>query len=163
MIKILETMNIQGHIVDIYGTKEEPLFLAVDIAKIIDYSVGNTSWMLNSVDPDEKKLITVSARSNSKTARGNATPKWFLTEYGLYEVLMQSRKSVARRFKSGVKYILKEMRLREEITFEEMFEHSDPLVDEWEAMCRQRNEDGDEEITFDEFLKEYKGYTDDML
>ena len=63
------------------------LFLAVDIAKIIDYSIGNTTWMLKSVDPDEKKLITVSTRSSSKTARGNATDKWFLTEYGLYEVL----------------------------------------------------------------------------
>ena len=163
MIKILETMNIQGHIVDIYGTKEEPLFLAVDIAKIIDYSVGNTSWMLNSVDPDEKKLITVSARSNSKTARGNATPKWFLTEYGLYEVLMQSRKPVARRFKSSVKRILKDIRLRDEGSFEDWLNGPDPLVDEWEAICRQRNEDGDDEITFNEFLKEYKGYTDDML
>lgn len=163
MINILETINILGHDLDIYGTKEEPLFLAVDIAKFIDYSVGNTTWMLNSVDPDEKKLITVSARSNSKTARGNATPKWFLTEYGMYEVLMQSRKPIARRFKVGIKVMLKDLRLREEITFEEMFEHSDPLVDEWENMCRQREEDGDDEISFNDFLKEFKGYTDDML
>ena len=35
---------------------------------------------------------------------------WFLTEYGLYEVLMQSRKPIAKEFKKGVKAILKEIR-----------------------------------------------------
>ena len=32
---------------------------------------------------------------------------WFLTEDGLYEVLMQSRKPQAKQFKKGVKEILK--------------------------------------------------------
>ena len=54
---ILETINVQGHELDIYGTKEEPLFLAVDVAKLIDYSVGKTGQMLNTVDEDEKKLM----------------------------------------------------------------------------------------------------------
>ena len=139
------------------------LFLAVDIAKIIDYSIGNTTWMLKSVDPDEKKLITVSTRSISKTARGNATQKWFLTESGLYEVLMQSRKPVARRFKSSVKRILKDIRLRDEGSFEDWMNGPDPLVDEWEAECRRREENEEEDITFEDWLKECKGYTDDML
>ena len=108
-------------------------------------------------------IVGGNSRSNSASiSRGNPE-KWFLTEYGFYEVMMQSRKPMARRFKVGVKCILKELRLREEITFEEMFEHSDPLVDEWEAECRQREEDGDDEISFNDFLKEFKGYTDDML
>ena len=45
MINILESVNLQGHELNIYGTKEDPLFLAVDIAKIIDYSVGKTGQM----------------------------------------------------------------------------------------------------------------------
>lgn len=35
---------------------------------------------------------------------------WFLTEDGLYEVLMQSRKPIAKQFKRGVKEILKSLR-----------------------------------------------------
>lgn len=35
---------------------------------------------------------------------------WFLTEDGLYEVLMQSRKPIAKEFKKGVKEILKTIR-----------------------------------------------------
>lgn len=169
MINILETVNLQGYKLNIYGTKEDPLFLAVDVAKLIDYSVGNTSHMLNTIDEDEKKLINTrciigfnSRSSNTSISRGNPE-KWFLTEYGFYEVMMQSRKPMARRFKVGVKCILKELRLREEITFEEMFEHSDPLVDEWEADCKRREEDEEEDITFEDWLKECKGYTEDMI
>ena len=35
---------------------------------------------------------------------------WFLTEDGLYEVLMQSRKPIAKQFKKKVKEILKQIR-----------------------------------------------------
>jgi prophage antirepressor-like protein len=156
MINLLERIIVQGHNLEIYGTKEKPLFLAVDVAKLIDYSVGHTSHMLNTIDEDEKLIATM-------VRAGQRRDMWFLTEYGMYEVLMQSRKPMARRFKAGVKCILKELRLREEITFEEMFEHSDPLVDEWEVECRRREENEEEDITFEDWLKECKGYTDDMI
>lgn len=169
MINTLETIQIQGHELTIYGTKEEPLFLAVDIAKMIDFSIGNTAHMLSSVDPNEKILINVSALNNSKNGdntrssstsnkRGNPE-KWFLTEYGMYEVLMQSRKPIARKFKANIKDILKDLRLKDELSFEDMFEHSDPLVDEWEKY----NIDTGEDMEFTEWLQLYKGYTEDMI
>ena len=37
---------------------------------------------------------------------------WFLTEDGLYEVLMQSRKPIAKQFKKEVKTLLKNIRKR---------------------------------------------------
>ena len=153
---ILETINVQGHVLDIYGTKEEPLFLAVDVARMIDYSVGNTGQMLNGVDPDEKLTLTIQGA-------GQRRNMWFLTEYGLYEVLMQSRKPIARRFKSSVKRILKDIRLRDEGSFEDWMNGPDPLVDEWEAECVIREENEEEDISFEDWLKEFKGYTDDML
>ena len=156
MIKVLETVNLQGHELTIYGSKEEPLFLAVEVAKLIDYSVGNTSWMLNTVDPDEKLLLEL-------LRAGQRREMWFLTEYGLYEVLMQSRKPVARRFKSSVKRILKDIRLRDEGSFEDWMNGPDPLVDEWEADCKRREENEEEDMSFEDWLKECKGYTDDMI
>ncbi len=155
-MNILETINIIGHEFDIYGTKEEPLFLAVDVAKMIDYSVGHTSHMLNNVDPDEKLVATI-------VRAGQRRDVWFLTEYGLYEVLMQSRKPIARRFKSSVKRILKDIRMRDEGGFEDWMNGPDPLVDEWEVTCKQREENEEGDITFEDWLKEFKGYTDDML
>lgn len=37
---------------------------------------------------------------------------WFLTEHGLYEVLMRSTKPKAKEFKKVIKHILKEIRLK---------------------------------------------------
>ena len=155
-VDILRTINAQGHELNIYGTTEEPLFLAVEVAKMIDYSVGNTGWMLNTVDEDEKLLLEI-------LRAGQRRQMWFLTEDGLYEVLMQSRKPIARRFKRAVKDILKDLRLSGKADFEDWLNHGDPLVEEWETECKRREGTDYGEITFEEFLITYKGYTEDMF
>lgn len=86
----------------VYGTLENPLFLAKDVADWIEHS--NTRMMLKSVDEDEKVV-------NNVYTLGGTQETWFLTEDGLYEVLMQSRKPIAKQFKKQVKAILKEIRL----------------------------------------------------
>ena len=153
---ILRTINAQGHELNIYGTTEDPLFLAVEVAKMIDYSVGKTGHMLHMVDNDEKLTLTI-VRSGQKRAM------WFLTEDGLYEVLMQSRKPIARRFKRAVKDILKDLRLSGKADFEDWLNHGDPLVEEWETECKRREGTDYGDITFEEFLITYKGYTEDMF
>lgn len=65
--------------------------------------------MLGSIDSDEKVKIIVPPN----ILRGYLRPNqeyWFLTEDGLYEVLMQSRKPKAKEFKKEVKKILKSIR-----------------------------------------------------
>lgn len=59
--------------------------------------------MLNKVDDEEKELIQIGTLNNAYSA-------WFLTEQGLYEVLFQSRKPIAKAFKKEVKKILKQIR-----------------------------------------------------
>ncbi|MGX9756224.1 phage antirepressor [Clostridioides difficile] len=105
-LQTIKEQELFGKEFRVYGTLENPLFLAKDVAEWIDYSKTsegyyNTSKMLMSIDEDEKVTIT---NSNSG---GN---KLFLTEDGLYEVLMQSRKPIAKQFKKEVKKILKEIR-----------------------------------------------------
>lgn len=155
-VDILRTINAQGHELNIYGTTEDPLFLAVDVARLIDYSTGNTWNMLNSVDSEEKLLLRMLVSGQNREV-------WFLTEDGLYEVLMQSRKPIARRFKRAVKDILKELRLSGKADFEDWLNHGDPLVEEWETECKRREGTDYGEITFEEFLITYKGYTEDMF
>lgn len=62
--------------------------------------------MLKAVD-DEEKVKVNNVHFENRTG-GNGT--WFLTEDGLYEVLMQSRKPKAKEFKKEVKKILKSIR-----------------------------------------------------
>ena len=78
----------------VYGTTENPLFLAKDVATWIDYT-GRMGQLLNAVDEDEKLMHTI-------YASGQNREMWFLTEDGLYEVLMQSRKPIAKQFKKQV-------------------------------------------------------------
>ena len=77
-------------------------FLAKDVANWIEHS--NPRMMLSNID-DEEKVV-----SNAYTLGGNQE-SWFLTESGLYEVLMLSRKPIAKQFKKKVKEILKTIRL----------------------------------------------------
>lgn len=100
-LTIIKKENVLGKDFTIYGDIENPLFLAKDVAAMIEHS--NVSSMLKSVDEDEKVI------SNVYTL-GGSQESWFLTEYGLYEVLMQSRKPVAKEFKSRVKEILRDLR-----------------------------------------------------
>ena len=106
MTNILEIINEQeilGKQFRIYGTLEKPLFLAKDVAEWIDYDKSSINKMLNKVDDDEK------VRNNIPTL-GGIQEMWFLTEDGLYELLMQSRKPIAKSFKKEVKRILKQIR-----------------------------------------------------
>lgn len=77
------------------------MFLAKDVADWIEHS--QTSKMLQSIDEDEKLTGTL-------FLSGQNREMWFLTEDGMYEVLMQSRKPIAKAFKKKVKEILKDIR-----------------------------------------------------
>ena len=87
----------------VYGDFENPLFLAKDVAEWIDYDKEKVGQMLNTVDIDEKITSPI-------YYSGQVRNMWFLTEDGLYEVLMLSRKPIAKKWKKKVKEILKEIR-----------------------------------------------------
>lgn len=100
-ISILNNQEVLGNQFVLYGDIEEPLFLAKDVAEMIEHS--DVSKMIKNVDEDEKLLGTLFVSGQNREV-------WFLTEDGLYEVLMQSRKPIAKQFKKEIKAILKQLR-----------------------------------------------------
>lgn len=100
-MEVLTQQKVLGKAFNIYGDFEVPLFLAKDVAEWIGYS--RASVLLKSIDDDEKLMQTI-------LASGQKRDMWFLTEQGLYEVLMQSRKPIAKKFKKEIKRILKSIR-----------------------------------------------------
>lgn len=102
-IQVLKQTELLGQQFAVYGTPEEPLFLAKDVAAWIEYDLSSVNKLVALVDEDEK------VRNIVPTLGGNQE-MWLLTESGLYEVLMQSRKPIAKEFKKGVKKILHEIR-----------------------------------------------------
>ena len=111
-VQVLENeVTLMGKTFNVYGTAEEPLFRANDVADWIEHS--NVSAMLQSIDEDEKVKMVCEVNNVYVTSRARDTQEmWFLTENGVYEVLMLSRKPVAKEFKKEVKKMLHALRTK---------------------------------------------------
>ena len=118
---ILYEKEILGKQFRIYGTPDEPLFLAKDVAEWIEYDNSKVGQMLKNVD--ENEYITSPIYYS-----GQVRNMYFLTEEGLYEVLMQSRKPIAKEFKKQVKQILKEIRKHRMYATAELLDNPDLLI-----------------------------------
>ena len=118
-LEVINEQEILGKQFRMYGTVEQPLFLAKDVAEWIEYNLSSINKMLNKVDEEEK-----TTRKISPSGSNYQTEAWFLTEDGLYEVLMQSRKPIAKQFKKKVKEILKDIRKHGAYMTEETLEKS---------------------------------------
>ena len=99
-IRIISKSTFLDKEIDVWGSVENPLFRANDVQNWL--GLKNVSRAVANVDEDE--------RLNLKLSRGGSM--WFLTEEGVYELLMQSRKPIAKQFKKGVKKILHEIRTK---------------------------------------------------
>ena len=103
VLEVVTTQRFGSKYFDVYGDIQNPLFVAVEVAEMIE--IQNTTDLLKRVDDDEK-LTYVISRAGQKREMN------MLTEFGVYEVLSQSRKPLAKEFKKVVKHILKEIRLK---------------------------------------------------
>ncbi|HHT7065299.1 BRO-N domain-containing protein [Bacillus thuringiensis] len=99
-LSVVHQQEVLGRSFKVYGTVEEPLFLAKDVQRWIEHS--NVTMMVKSVDKEEVTMFNIGGLQGTS---------WFFTEDGIYEVLMQSRKTIAKQWKKEVKKILKNIRL----------------------------------------------------
>ena len=127
-LKVINEQEVLGKQFRVYGTVEQPLFLAKDVAEWIDYALKdkdkgtrNVNMMLQGIDEEEKLMARL-------FASGQSREMWFLTEDGLYEVLMQSRKPIAKEFKKKVKEILKSIRKHGVYAVDEVLNNPDMLI-----------------------------------
>lgn len=126
---VIDEREVLGKEFKIYGDIENPLFLAKDVANWIEHS--NSRVMLNTVDESEKVV------NNVYTLGGNQE-MWFLTEDGLYEVLMQSRKPIAKAFKKEVKQILKTIRLNGMYATDKLLDNPDLAIQAFTKLKEER-------------------------
>ena len=93
--------EILGREIEFYNTWEEPLFIAGEVAKWLDERDGVT--VSRKVDEEEKLIHTICVSGQSRETT-------MLTEDGLYEALMKSRKDIAKDLKKQIKAYLKQIR-----------------------------------------------------
>lgn len=101
VLTVIQETEILGNKILMYGSIDNPYFMATDVAKWIEHS--NARSMIKTVDDDEKGVKNV-------YTLGGIQNKWFLTEDGLYECCMQSRKPIAKQMKKEIKQYLKQIR-----------------------------------------------------
>ena len=136
-LEIFKQQEVLGRDFKIYGTPESPLFLAKDVAEWIDYSKsGNGSYnitqMLGAIDESEKLTLTMLVGGQNRDVL-------MVTEDGLYEILMLSRKPIAKEFKGQVKIIMKSIRKNGMYAKDELLDDPDLLLDVVSRLKRERD------------------------
>lgn len=119
-MEIVGQIKFDGYILNVYNDLNVPFFLAVEVAKLLDYSAGNTAEMLRVLEPDEHLLVTLQRSGQRRQVR-------MLSEIGLYNILSQSRKPIARKWRRIIHSNLVMMRRNNRLTIDKQF-------DEWDAM-----------------------------
>lgn len=134
-LQVLDKRTILGGEFTIYGTPDDPLFVAKDVAEWIGHS--NPTEMVRTVDPEEKLNSTI-------LSGGQRREVTMLTEDGLYEVLFQSRKPIAKAFKKQVKAALKDIRKHGMYatpqTLEAMLQDPDTMIQTLQALKTEREQ-----------------------
>lgn len=129
IMKIIDEREILGKQFRIFGDFENPLFLAKDVAEWIEHS--DVSTMLKGIDENEKLIQTI-------FVSGQKRDMWFLTEDGLYEVLMLSRKQIAKEFKKQIKEILKTIRKNGMYVTERLLDNPDLAIQAFTKLKEER-------------------------
>lgn len=96
-------------IIEVWNNIDYPLFMLSDVGRAIGYSEKNVDRLLGFLELNEKiTLRIVGSYGDSGATREQDV--WFVTEDGLYEILMRSRKEPAREFRVALKQNLFDMR-----------------------------------------------------
>lgn len=122
MTNIVGTIAFDNRLLNVYGSLDEPIFRASDVASMIDYSDGNTWKMLQMCEEDEKLNLPM-------VVAGQTRQVSFVTEIGLYNILAQSRKLIARKWRRVVHTQLVAMRKEKGMTIVDQFDEWDDLLD----------------------------------
>ena len=124
-IEKIDTVKLFGTELNVYGTFDEPYFLAKEVADWIEYNTfsdkektkRNLTQMLRNIkNKHKKKFLVACGFSELKTTYGNKTrarnyqEMLFITEFGLYNLLCISKTRKAEMFKDEIFDIIQEMR-----------------------------------------------------
>lgn len=122
-MEIVGQIKFDGYILDVYNDLDVPFFRAAEVAKLIDYSAGKTSQMLELIEQDEHLLTVLQVAGQRRKVR-------MLSEIGLYNILSQSRKPIARKWRRIIHSNLVMMRRNNRLTIDKQFEEWDAMLDD---------------------------------
>jgi prophage antirepressor-like protein len=122
-MNIVGTIKFDKKLLNVYSSLDEPIFRATDVAVLIEYSDGNTWKMLEMCEEDEKLNLPLVVGGQRRTVS-------FITERGLYNILSQSRKPIARKWRRVIHDELIRLRKSRNMDIIEQFQEWDHALDD---------------------------------
>lgn len=122
IVKVVGTIELGGQELEVYSSLDEPVFKAADIANMLDYSAGNVWNLLGMCEEDEKLTLTMIVSGQRRQVN-------FVTENGLYNILEQSRKPLARKWRRVINNELIALRKARNLNILERFDEWDHELD----------------------------------
>lgn len=119
---VVGTIKFDDRLLNVYSSLDEPLFKASDVAHMIDYSEGNTWKLLEMCEEDEKLNLPMVVAGQRRSVS-------FVTETGLYNILSQSRKPLARKWRRVIHNELIRIRKERGMDIVEQFEYWDHMAE----------------------------------
>lgn len=116
-MNVVGTINFDNMKLDVYKSLDEPLFLATDIADMLGYRNREITAMTRCCEADEIQILPV-------LEYRQLCKKMFVTENGLYDILSQSKRLTARKWRKIIINKLIELRKSQNKNIVEQF-------DEW--------------------------------
>ena len=116
------TIEFDNKKLNVYVSLDAPIFRATDVANMIDYSDGNTWKMLEMCESDEKLNLPMVVAGQRRSVS-------FVTETGLYNILSQSRKPIARKWRRVIHDELIRLRKSRNMDIVEQFDEWDHALD----------------------------------
>lgn len=117
------TVRIGNYILNVYGDLNEPLFMAREIAEILDYHPLNYSHVVDVCEDDEKLLVVIELA-------GQRRQVLCVDEIGLYNILEQSRKPIARKWRRVINEQIRSMRLAKRLNITQQFDEWNDEMDD---------------------------------
>lgn len=121
-IKIVGEIRFQNTVIPVYGDLDKPLFKASDIADLVEYGNGNVWNLVRLCEEDEHLLLPLAVGGQKRQVT-------FITETGLYNILSQSRKPLARAWRRVVHEELIALRRSQGKNVAEKFDEWNDLAD----------------------------------
>lgn len=120
---VVGEIRIGNYLLKVYSSLDDPLFMASEVAELLDYSQGNTWNLVRLCEEDEHLKLQIIVAGQKRLVS-------FVTEMGLYNILSQSRTTIARKWRKVVHEQLIEMRKNRHLTIEQQFEEWNNAIDD---------------------------------
>lgn len=122
-VQIVGNIKFRDHILNVYSSLDEPIFRASEVADLVEYSEGNVWNIMRLCEEDEKLILPIVVAGQRRKVN-------FLTETGLYNVIAQSRKPLARAWRRVIGEELIALRRSRSKNVSEQFEDWDHMADD---------------------------------